>query len=519
MTTLSSLIDAVEVLVRGSTKVEVTSVECDSRKVVEGTLFAAISGGHVDGRDFIEDAVSRGASCVLTNKAVDGLAVTQLTSRDVRKAFGLISAAFFGNPASKLRVVGITGTNGKTTVAYMIESILGAGAVGKAGVGVMGTINYRYSGSVIDAPHTTPMANDTQRLLRDMATAGVTHTVMEVSSHALSQKRVEGVAFDVCVFTNLTPEHLDYHTDMDGYFEAKKRLFTDKSFYGDKGTPTMVINADDEYGSTIIKEVRSSDEDKLITYSLRPGFDISPTEMHFSAEGIVAKLKTPIGEARVESKMVGEHNLYNIMAAVGAAIGLGSGKAEIEEGIRELKNVPGRLERVASPGGINAFVDYAHTPDALERTLEVLNKVVSPATSPGRLITVFGCGGDRDTKKRPLMGRVAKELSSVVIVTSDNPRTEEPDKIISDIEAGMDGMVKVDMIGHDSASCYTLIPDRRRAIEAAVSAARPGDTLLIAGKGHEDYQIKGREKTHFDDREILTELLKVNYEDPEDVDG
>jgi len=476
--------------------VEVTGVECDSRKVGEGSLFVAVPGECFDGADFIEDAACKGAVCAVTERFIKGASCEQVIVEDVRAALAVLSTAFFKEPSSGMKMAGVTGTNGKTTVAYILESIFKAAGRKSA---LMGTIQYRYDGLTLDSTLTTPMANELQGFLRDAADSGVTHSVMEVSSHALSQHRVDGCDFDVKVFTNLTPEHLDYHGTMEAYFEDKARLFVSGGFGA--GRSGSVINIDDEWGRALKERATPA-----LSYSLKSGADIYPQCYGITRGGIKGKLRIPGSSIVINSELIGEHNLYNIMAAAGAAYVMGIANRSIEKGIKELKSIPGRLEKVGAAGqGFDVYVDYAHTPDALERTLKVLTSL----KKKGRLITVFGCGGDRDKTKRPVMGRAAVELSDVAIVSSDNPRDEDPAEIISDVESGIKGAKRLDANKEVSARGYYAIVDRALAIRKAVDIARRGDIVFVAGKGHEDYQIVKGERFYFDDRVVLREALKA----------
>jgi UDP-N-acetylmuramoyl-L-alanyl-D-glutamate--2,6-diaminopimelate ligase len=476
---------------------DVTSVECDSRKVAKGSVFVATKGEHFDGADFIEEAAQNGAVCVITERMIDEVDCPQILVEDARVALAILSSKIFGEPSKQMRMAAVTGTNGKTTVAYLLESVFKAAGFKSA---LMGTVENRYDGIVQDSTLTTPMADELQGFLRTAADAGVTRCVMEVSSHALSQHRVDGCSFDVKVFTNLTPEHLDYHGTMEDYFKEKSRLFAPDVF-GDGGG--AVINIDDEWGR-ILKEKTIP----ALGYSLKVegGGDIYPMCYAVNQGGIRASLQIPGSVLVINSELVGEYNLYNIMAAAGAAYVMGIEGSLIEKGINALKSIPGRLERVGRDElGFDAYVDYAHTSDALERTLKVLRAL----KKGGRLITVFGCGGDRDTSKRPVMGKVAAGLSDVAIVTSDNPRDEDPMKIIEDIEAGLEGVNKFGEDAEIVGKGYLVIPERAEAISKAVEIARSGDIVLIAGKGHEDYQIIKGERIFFDDRVVLGECLQT----------
>lgn len=475
---------------------EVTGIEFDSRKVTAGSLFVAIGGEHFDGADFIEDAAGKGAVAAITERFVEGATCEQVVVDDVRAALAALSSAFFGEPSTHINMAGVTGTNGKTTVAYLLESIFKAAGLKSA---LMGTVQYRYGDTVLDSTLTTPMANEVQGFLKDALDSGVTHCAMEVSSHALSQHRVDGSDFDVKVFTNLTPEHLDYHGTMENYFEDKSKFFVSGGFGSARSS--SVINIDDPWGQILkMKTVPS------LGYSLRAGADIYPTCYGLNSSGIRATIRIPESTILINSSLVGEYNLYNIMAAAGAAYVMGISGKTIAEGINALEVIPGRLERVGeADADFDIYVDYAHTSDALERTL----KVLASLKGDGRLITVFGCGGNRDTKKRPVMGAAAALLSDVAIITSDNPRDEDPLAIISDIEAGIEGSKKLAEDAEVVGKGYLVIAERREAIRKAVDIARAGDTVFVAGKGHEDYQIIKGERLFFDDRVVLREALQV----------
>ena len=480
--------------VMGMDDVEVSSISLDSRGIEDGALFAALPGAARDGLDFLDDALSRGAVCVLAERAKEGVTVPQIIVIDSRAALAYISERFYGSPAERLSLVGITGTNGKTTISYLIESILK-----EAGLkcGVIGTVNYRYNDKVVSGARTTPESTELSALMADMVAADVTHAVIEVSSHALAQKRTEACCFTAAIFTNLTHEHLDYHHTMENYFEAKARLF--KEHMKEGGVP--VINIDDTWGKLLSDSLKGAR-----TYSLKEGADIFPEEYSITADGISAVLITPEGAVVIESELLGEFNLLNIMGAVGAAQALGIEREVISRGISTLKRIPGRLDKVTSKESLSEaprfLVDYAHTADALTRVLETLKKITK-----GRLITVFGCGGERDTEKRPLMGEVSARLSDITIITSDNPRGEDPVKIIEDIEAGIKGTEKFNAGTGFSGRGYAVIPERREAIRKAVECARDYDTVLIAGKGHEDYQLIGDECLSFDDKDELARAI------------
>lgn len=472
-------------VIAGNVQGVVHSVTADSRQVTPGAVFVAIRGVHSDGHDFLPAALDQGAIALVVEELTPQLlhrvqsgGQTVIQVQRSRQALARIANLYYRHPSHQLRLVGITGTNGKTTTTYVVESILQA--AGRA-VGVIGTVNYRFGGTQIPAPHTTPDALVLQQLLRQMVDASISDVVMEVSSHALTQERVEGCHFEVCVFTNLSRDHYDYHGTEEAYFAAKARLFQE--------VPARwhVLNLDDPYGQRLIETSRA----RLLTYGLTSEATLKPTDVQHGLDGIQFSLPTTKGHLAVRSPLIGRHNVYNLLAGIAVAIALDLDATAIIRGIAQLHHVPGRLERVDAGQDFYVFVDYAHTPTALEQVLRLVR-----AETPGRLITVFGCGGDRDTGKRPLMGQVATSLSDYTIITSDNPRTEDPQRIIEDIVRGIE----------TTSSCKTLV-DRRQAITEAMAIARRRDTVVIAGKGHEDYQIIGRTRLHFDDREVARAVL------------
>ncbi len=494
MMKLKNLIDSIGaevIMAGGDADVEIGSIAFDSRDVNrEGkTLFAALPGEHVDGHRFVKNAVDNGAVAVLAQRPAKGVTVPQIIARDSRAALSRISDRFYGEPSKGLIMAGVTGTNGKTTTTYLLESIFAEAGFSP---GVIGTVNYRYGGKVFPAPHTTPEAPELHRILKEMSDAGVTHCVMEVSSHALHQKRAADVRLNAGVFTNLTHDHLDYHKTMEDYFEAKKVLFKEllRVKHG-----AAIINADSVWGRTLLKEVAEA-----VPFGLVKCAGVYPKEYKLTSGGIEALVATPQWTLKISSNLVGEYNLQNILGAIAAAYSLGIEPLSIEKGINALKNVPGRLEKFAVNGsrGFTAYVDYAHTDDALRRALMALKNVTT-----GRIITVFGCGGNRDRLKRPKMGMVSAELSSLSIITSDNPRDEDPLEIIREIEAGMSGARKYSADANPDGRGYMVIPERAEAIKKAVSLAKKGDVILVAGKGHEDYQIVKGVRAHFSDFEEL----------------
>ncbi len=494
---LKDLIQGLQCELIGSPDVpdaSVTGIAYDSRKIAKGCLFAAIPGEHVDGHAFIGKAVEAGAGAVLAVKRSDTTA-PQIIVKDIRAALSKVSDTFYGSPSRRMTLVGVTGTNGKTTTTYLLESIFK-----EAGFtpGVIGTVNYRFNGKTFDAPHTTPQAPDLHRILKEMADSGVTHCVMEVSSHSLEQKRVADCAFSAGVFTNLTHDHLDYHKTMEEYFRCKSVLFRMLR----ECAGVSVINIDDDWGRVLKRDFPAS-----ITYGLKKSADVHPLEYSLADGTTDALVVTPSGVVELSSHLAGEYNFQNILAAVSTACALGVSPTDASRGVGSLARVPGRLEKIESAGQkrFRAYVDYAHTGDALERALFALKRI-----SSGRVITVFGCGGNRDRLKRPKMGEVSARLSDVSIITSDNPRDEDPLDIIKEVEAGVKGVRKYspDEAAVDDGSGYFVIPDRAEAIRKAVSLAKEGDTILVAGKGHEDYQIVKGKKSHFSDFEELDSAIK-----------
>lgn len=488
MTSLRSLLEGLEARWEGpSFDADLHGVACDSRRVRPGDLFVALRGHHVDGHRHAAEAVRAGAVALLVETPVGEKVPTAIVP-STEKILSTVAARFHGHPSRSMRVLGVTGTNGKTTITYMMETLL-RGAGRRAGV--LGTIEYRWPGHVENAVNTTPMAADVQRLLAGMKAAGVTDVAMEVSSHSLALGRVEDVAFAVGVFTNLTRDHLDFHKDMEGYFNAKARLFDLLVRREGPGDRRALINGDDPWAPRFLERAAVP----RWTYALERPADIGAADLKLNAAGSQFELRTPAGAARVALHLVGRHNVYNALAAAGGGLALGLSLPDVVRGLESVVGVPGRLERVTehdsgiptpSRAGFEVFVDYAHTDDALKNVLQTLR----PLTA-GRLIVLFGCGGDRDKTKRPLMGEVAARLSDHVVVTSDNPRSEDPVQIAHEVEAGVR---RVPGRAHD------VIVDRGEAIARAVALAGPGDIVLLAGKGHETYQIFAGGPVPFDDR-------------------
>ncbi len=481
---------------------EVTTICYDSRKAVPGAVFVAVEGGVTDGHRFVDEAVRKGAVAVVCRRPVS-VDVQVIRVPDPRAALAKMACRFFGHPARRMTMVGVTGTNGKTTVTYLMEEILK-----KAGYlpGIVGTINCRYDGKVADNPVTTPESVDLQGILKEMADGGVTHVVMEVSSHALDQSRVDGVDYDLAVFTNFTQDHLDYHKEMDRYWTCKKRLFFEHLKPMTPDNPLRVVaNVDDPKGA----ELADIFGPLLLKTSRRGNADVYPIVRQLDHSGIFGRIVTPEGEIPLASKLVGAFNLENILCAAGSALALGVSPVHIQAGISAVACVPGRLESIVVDDRPAVFVDYAHTPDALENALSTLRELTT-----GRLITVFGCGGDRDEKKRPLMGEIAGRISDLAVITSDNPRSENPKAIIEQVEAGVrrasPNRLRADALHNGwKGKGYLSEPDRMKAIETAIGAASAKDIVLIAGKGHETYQILGSKTIHFDDREAARKVLSA----------
>jgi UDP-N-acetylmuramoyl-L-alanyl-D-glutamate--2,6-diaminopimelate ligase len=464
-------------------EIQILGIAHSSKDVRPGSLFAALKGAKSDGVNFVAEAEAKGAVAVLSEWPRPSTArLPWIQAADARESMALAAANFFGHPSMKLKVIGITGTKGKTTTTYILEEILRAGGSLPA---VIGTIDYRGPGFRVKAPHTTPEAPDVQRILSETVAAGATHCLMEVSSHALEQKRVWGVSFDIAVFTNLSGEHLDYHHSMENYFEAKKKLF----FLNHKRVAS-VVNMDDPWGEKLVAELPM----RTVTYGLEPAAIVRAAGHRLSGRGVEARVIYPGGQLSVSSPLVGMHNLYNILAATATALALGVPPADIVKGIASLEGVPGRFERVANRLGIHVVVDYAHTDNALMHLLRTVRDL-----KPRRIILVFGAGGNRDAGKRERMGNVAARLADWTVLTSDNPRSEDPLQIIADIEKGF---IK------NGAKNHEVVPDRKEAIRKALSLADSGDYVLVAGKGHEDYQIFKERTVHFSDTEVIKALLE-----------
>lgn len=477
--------------ITGAQPKKLNDIYYDSRKSRRNSTFVAIRGTKFDGHQFIKEAIRNGATTVVAEKTplfrLPGR-ISLIIVPDSRVALAQLSDYFYDSPSSAMRVIGVTGTNGKTTVTHLLRSI--TKAAGRQ-CGTIGTIVYDLVDEQTPASHTTPESLDLQKMMKTMVDRGADYCLLEVSSHALAQRRVEKVAFRTAVFTNLTQDHLDYHQDMESYFQAKTRLFTDYA------PQVSVINADDPFSSRLMTMI----EGHVVTFGVKPGPDVTANDIEVGIDGISMTLVTPAGSVKIRSALTGLHNVYNILAAAAVAIEERFDLETVAVGVANLQSVPGRFEKVDVGQPFTVAVDYAHTEDALINVLKAAR-----ALTNGKLITLFGCGGDRDEGKRPLMGTAAFSLSDKVVVTSDNPRTEPPDKIIEDILKGIDK-------SKSPGKQMRVIPERSEAIRAAIKMAEPGDLVLIAGKGHEDYQIIGNRKTPFDDRqEAATAIKEMNEE-------
>ena len=485
--TIRKIADTLKATLSGDGSLIASDVTHDSRQARKGTLFVAIRGETADGHRFIPDVMRREAVGVISEfdppSGFDGAWIKVV---DARVALAQAAAAINGDPSHDLDLVGITGTNGKTTTTYLCFGLAEAAGVKPA---MLTTVEYRIGDRSEPAVRTTPEASDTNRFLRQAVDEGCKMAVMEASSQAIDLHRCDGLRFKVAVFTNLTRDHLDYHETMENYFDAKKRLFDGR--LGER-PGSSVINIDDEWGAKLAEGLKAKGE-RIVTFSQIGDADLTASNIEVSLiRGTSFTLKTPNGEIQVASPLVGKPHVYNMLSATAVALELGYDLDSILKGLSTCIGAPGRFERVPHDGDFAVVVDYAHTDDALLNTLETARDLTD-----GRIITVFGCGGDRDKSKRRPMGEVAGEYSDLVVITSDNPRNEDPLKIISEIEAGV----------KEKNSAYEIIPDRREAIYRAVAGARSNDVVIIAGKGHETYQIIGGDKFHFDDREVAAEAL------------
>jgi UDP-N-acetylmuramoyl-L-alanyl-D-glutamate--2,6-diaminopimelate ligase len=484
---LQELLSGVEILAQSGNP-EVSGLEYDSRRIKPGYAFVALRGESVDGNRFIRQALAAGAAAVITDSDERPEPIAWARVRDARRALALLSANFYGHPARQLRIIGITGTNGKTTTSFLVESILRAAGRKAA---LVGTIEYHVAGKMLPAPHTTPEALELNRLFREALDAGTTDVVMEVSSHALALQRTFGIPFEVAAFTNLTRDHLDYHRTMDEYFRAKRILFAG---CGARVPRYSVVNADDPYGRELegFSEARGT---KAFSYGMAEG-DFRAAKPEMRPSGTRFELLMPDGSILVRSPLIGRVNVYNMLAASGAAYAGACPKEAIRAGLENLRRVPGRFEPVDCGQPFTVVVDYAHTDDALRNLLVLARDLV--ARSGGRVITVFGCGGDRDRSKRPLMGEAAGQGSDFVVLTSDNPRSEDPHAIMAETIPGLER----------TGVQFEAEADRRTAIDRAIRRAHPGDIVVLAGKGHERVQVMGTSNLPFDDRQVAREALR-----------
>lgn len=464
--------------------VEVSGIEHDSRKVTARNLFVCMEGAHVDGHNFIGQATDKGAVAVLTTRKnfVPPKNISALIVPDMLDALAVVVPYFYNYPARKMRVIGITGTNGKTTTTYLLREIFTCAGFK---VGLIGTIQNLIGDESFPVRNTTPNVIDLQKILVEMVAKKVEVVVMEVSSHALAENRVAGVEFDAAIFTNLTQDHLDFHGTMENYLRAKSKLFDMVSRHGRKQNKTAIINVDDEASAEILKHCLC----KKITYGLKNSADLRATSLDIRADGMnLSLVPSPLSLAL---HLTGIFNVYNVLAATGAALAENISPEVIKRALENFRSVPGRFERIFSAAPFEVIVDYAHTPDGVKNVLETAAQIAK-----GKIITVIGCGGDRDHKKRPIMGAIAGKFSDVVIATSDNPRTEDPEKILDELELGL------------GDKAHERIVDRRAAIFRAIELAEAGDIVLILGKGHETYQLLNTGKIHFDDREIAQEAIE-----------
>ncbi|MGD9300978.1 MAG: UDP-N-acetylmuramoyl-L-alanyl-D-glutamate--2,6-diaminopimelate ligase [Desulfobacterales bacterium] len=494
---------------------DIDSIHYRAQEVQPAGLFVAIEGQTADGHNFVHQALQNGAVAIVTQKEPPQPYLKECLAQvvkdqpimirvpDTRQAMADLSARFFGDPSGDMTLIGVTGTNGKTTVAYLLESILL-----QAGLktGVIGTINYRYAAKKFSSPMTTPESLDLQRILAQMLSEGVTHVVMEASSHAMNLSRIRSCWFDVAVFTNLSQDHLDFHGDMQSYWSSKKRLFTEYLAQGPKKERAIaVINCNDPRGEELAETLPMT----VITTGSNSGCAIKAERLKCKLIGTAGKVATPEGSFDFKTPLAGVHNVENILSAIGAAVALKLSPSTIKAGIEALSAIPGRLESIPNNSGRFVYVDYAHTPDALANALSAIKDI-----APARIICVFGCGGDRDKRKRPLMGEIVTQLCDLSVVTSDNPRSEDPMAIIEQILPGARQGGGVEYFNRDlefgfAEKGFVVEPDRRRAIELGIKASRPDDAVLIAGKGHETYQILGNSTIDFDDRREARKVLKM----------
>ena len=487
MLSIKKISEELHAELNGPDTAQATDVTHDSRQAKPGTLFVAIKGHTMDGHRFVDDVIRRGAVGIISEyDPPSGFDGAWLKVKDAREALAKAASVIYGEPSHNLDLIGVTGTNGKTTTTYLCFALAEAAGIKPA---MLTTVEYRIGEKSEEAVRTTPEASDTNKFLRDAVDSGCKMAAMEASSQAIDLHRCDWLRFKVAIFTNLTQDHLDYHHTMDNYFDAKKRLFDGR--LGEK-PGSCVVNIDDEWGVKLTEELRANGQ-RVVTTSQKADADLTAENIDVSLiKGTSFLLRTPKGDVNITSPLVGRPHVYNMLSAAGAALELGYDLDSIKKGLGKCVGAPGRFERVPNDSDFAVVVDYAHTDDALLNTLKTARDLTT-----GRIITVFGCGGDRDKTKRQPMGRVAGQSSDFVIITSDNPRTEDPLKIIQEIEIGV----------KETGTEYLAISDRRQGIFEAVTKARSGDVVIIAGKGHETYQLIDNEKFHFDDREVAAEAL------------
>jgi UDP-N-acetylmuramoyl-L-alanyl-D-glutamate--2,6-diaminopimelate ligase len=477
------------IAVKGSLDRPISGLVMDSRRVVPGTLFFALPGLRADGATFIDEAVSRGAVAVVTQKipVPTPAKVTFIQVADARATLAKIARRFYKFPDRDMQVVGVTGTNGKTTVTHLIKHLLN----GEQRVGLIGTINYDLGARTVPSYKTTPESLDIYGMLAQMRDAGCKQAVMEVSSHGIDQQRVLGLEFGAAVFTNLTRDHLDYHKSMDAYFEVKTRLFTGHTGAEPK---VAIVNIDDPHGVQLVDKIRATvSTARVVTYGEHANADVRAEDVSLNFKNTTFRLVWPDGEVTVDSPLIGRYNVSNLLAAIATAYGLGRDPRAVLGRLRAFTGVPGRMERIEEGQAFNVLVDYAHTDDALSNALGMLRTI-----TPGRLLVVFGCGGNRDRAKRPMMVKAVQDYADFALATADNPRNESLTQIFNDMQAGVTAPLRI-----------TWIEDRRRAISLALDMAKPGDCVLIAGKGHETYQEFADTVSPFDDRQVVRELIGI----------
>ncbi len=457
--------------------IEIKGIAYDSRKVEEGYIFVAIKGFKVDGHDFVDQAIKKGAALIVAEREID-LNIKFIKVENSRISLALISKNYYENPTRSINLIGVTGTNGKTSITYIVRDMLTSMNFES---GLIGTIQNCIGNEIVETNSTTPESLELNELFSKMKNKNIEHAVMEVSSHALSLSRVHGLDFDIATFTNLTQDHLDYHENMDNYFNEKRKLF--------ETAKKTLINIDDEYGEKLYNEYK----EKSYSYSINKDADFNGSSIEMSSAGTSFVLTYQNRRHLISTPFYGNIYVLNVIAAIGSLVALGLDIDDVVKATQSIKPVLGRLEQVQNDLGINILVDYAHTPDALNNVL-----TIGKSFTEGRLISVFGCGGDRDKTKRPKMGRISEEIADFTIITSDNPRTEDPELIIKDILTGI----------QENSNRYTVISNRKIAIEKSIEIAKPGDTIIIAGKGHETYQIIGTVKNHFSDVEVALEYIK-----------